>query len=81
MCLYSNTLQEEYKLKVGQLNSELSEMNSQMMVKEKELTKLKKENKQLIEQFSGRKEVKKETIPQVHTLVYTNPKIKQSTLH
>ena len=60
------TLQEENKIKVGQLNNELSEMSSQLMVKEKELTKLKEDNKLLVKQFRDRKEKKRrETIPQV----------------
>ena len=41
-------------------------MSSQMMVKEKELTKLKEDNKLLVKQFRGRKEMKRrETIPEV----------------
>ena len=60
------TLQEENKIKVGQLNNELSEMSSQLMVKEKELTKLKEDNKLLVKQFRDRKEKKRrETTPQV----------------
>ena len=42
-------------MKVGQLNNELSEMSSLLMVKEKELTKLKKDNKLLVKQFRDRK--------------------------
>ena len=52
-------------------------MSSKLMVKEKELTKLKEDYKLLVKQFGN----KKETIPQVRTYVYTNPKIKESTLH
>ena len=60
------TLQEENKIKVGQLNNELSDMSSQLMVKEKELVKLKEDNKLLVKQFRDRKEKKRrETIPQV----------------
>ena len=44
----------------------LSEMSSQLMVKEKELTKLKEDNKLLVKQLGGRKEKRRrETIPQV----------------
>ena len=41
-------------------------MSSQLMVKEKELTKLKEDNKLLVKQFRVRKEKRRrETIPQV----------------
>ena len=41
-------------------------MSSQMMVKEKELTKLKEDNKLLVKQFRGIKGMKRrETIPEV----------------
>ena len=41
-------------------------MSSQLMVKEKELTKLKGDNKLLVKQFGDRKEKRRrETIPQV----------------
>ena len=41
-------------------------MNSQLMVKEKELTKLKEDNKLLVKQFRDRKEKRRrETIAQV----------------
>ena len=53
-------------MKVSQLSNALSEMSSQLMVKEKELAKLKEDNKLLVKQFSDRKEKKRsETIPQV----------------
>ena len=42
-------------MKVGQLTNELSEMNSQLMVKEKELTKLKEDNKLLEKDLRDRK--------------------------
>ena len=45
---------------------ELSEMSSQLMVKEKELTKLKEDNKLLVKQFRDRKEKRRrETTAQV----------------
>ena len=53
-------------MKVGQLTNELSEITSQLMVKEKELTKLKEDNKLLVKQFRDRKEKKRRgTIAQV----------------
>ena len=53
-------------MKVSQLNNELSEMSSQLMVKEKELIKLKEDNKLLVKQFGDRKEKRRrETIAQV----------------
>ena len=53
-------------MKVSQLTNELSEMSSQLMVKEKELTKLKEDNKLLVKQFRDRKEKRRrETIAQV----------------
>ena len=59
-------LTQEEKVNVSQLSNELSEMSSQLMVKEKELTKLKEDNKLLVKQFRDRKEKKRrETIPQV----------------
>ena len=58
--------QEEKNMKVSQLSNELSEMSSQLMVKEKELTKLKEDNKLLVKQFRDRKEKRRrETITQV----------------
>ena len=52
-------LQDENKVK-------LSEMSSQLMMKENELTKVKEDNKLLVKQFRDRKEKKRrETIPQV----------------
>ena len=58
--------QEEKNMKVSQLSNELSEMSSQLMVKEKELTKLKEDNKLLVKQFRDRKEKRRrETIAQV----------------
>jgi len=51
---------------VSQLNDELSEMSSQLMVKEKELKKFKEDNKLLVKQFRDREEkTRRETIPQV----------------
>ena len=50
---------------VGQLNSELSEMKSTLMVKEKELAKLKEDNKLLVKQIRGTKNRRRETISQV----------------
>ena len=53
-------------MNVSQLRNELSEMDSQLMVKEKELTKLKEDNKLLVKQFRERKEKRRrETIAQV----------------
>ena len=53
-------------MKVRQLSNELSEMSSQLIVKEKELTKLKKDNKLLVKQFRDRKEKRRrETIARV----------------
>ena len=40
---------------VSQLDDRLSEMSSQLMVKEKELTKLKENNKLLVKQFGDKK--------------------------
>ena len=57
--------QEEEKMKVGQLTNDLSEMNSHLMVKEKELTKLKEDNKLLVKHFRDRKKRRRETIAQV----------------
>ena len=58
--------QEEKNMKVSQLSNELSEMSSQLMVKEKELTKLKEDNKLLVKQFRNRKEKRRrETTAQV----------------
>jgi len=48
------------------LHDELSEKDSQLLVKERKLTKLKEDNKLLVKQFRERKEKKRrETIPQV----------------
>ena len=44
---------------------ELSEMRSQLMVKDKEIKKLKEDKKLLVKQFRDRKEKKTETIAQV----------------
>jgi len=64
--LFQLLQQEENKVKFGKLKDELSEMSSQLMVKEKELKKLKEDNKLLVKQFRDTKEKKKrETIPQV----------------
>ena len=53
-------------MNVSQLSNELSEMRSQLMVKEKELTKLKEDNKLLVKQFRERKEKRRrEAIAQV----------------
>ena len=47
-----------------------NEMSSQLMIKEKELTKLKEDKKLLVKQFRERKQKKKiKTIPQVHVLL------------
>jgi len=51
---------------IAELKNELSEKDSQLMMKEKELAKLKKDNKLLVKQFRERKDKRrKETIPQV----------------
>ena len=53
-------------MNVSQLSNELSEMRSQLMVKEQELIKLKDDNKLLVKQFRERKEKRRrETIAQV----------------
>ena len=53
-------------MNVSKLSNELSESSSQLMVKERELTKLKKDNKLLIKQFRDRKEKNgSEAIPHV----------------
>ena len=53
-------------MKIDQLNNELSEMGSQLMVKEKELAQFKEDNKLLVKQFRDRKEKRRrETIAQV----------------
>ena len=54
---------------ISQLSNELSEMSSQLMVKDKELTKLKEDNKLLVKQFRDRKKRRRETISQVHMLL------------
>ena len=62
------SLHKEYSASatISQLTSELSETSSQLMMKEKELTKLKKDNKLLVKQFRERKDKRRtETIPQV----------------
>ena len=63
------------KQTVGQLESELSvskqkvqkvdHLESKLMVKEKELTKFKEDNKLLVKQFRDRKKKRRETISQV----------------
>ena len=53
-------------MKVAQLTDELSEVYSQLMVKEKQATKLKEDNKMLEKQLSDRKEKRRrETTAQV----------------
>ena len=52
-------------MKVAQLTNELTEMSSQLMIKEKELIKCKEDNKLLVKQFRGRKDKRRETIAQV----------------
>ena len=60
------TQQEENKIVISQLNSELAEITSQLMMKENELTKVKEDNKLLVKQFRERKDRKRrEIIPQV----------------
>ena len=64
--LFQLLQQEENTVNVSQLSNELSEMGSQLMVKEKELVKLKEDNKLLVKQFRDRKEKRRrETIAQV----------------
>jgi len=59
-------IQEQSKITVTQLNSELSEKDLQLVMMEKELTKLKEDNKLLVKQFRERKDKRRrETIPQV----------------
>ena len=54
--------QEESKMKID----ELSEKSSQLMVKDKEIKKLKEDKKLLVKQFRDRKDTKRtETIAQV----------------
>jgi len=63
---YICTQQQENKVIISQLNSELSETTSQLLIKKNELTSLKEENKLLVKQFRERKDKKRrETIPQV----------------
>ena len=52
-------LTQEEKVKVSQLSDELSEMSSQLMVKEAELKMLKIDKKRLVEQFRDIKQEKK----------------------
>ena len=53
-------------MKVAQLNDELSDMSSQLMIKQRELTQLKVDKKLLVKQFRDRKDKsRRETIPQV----------------
>ena len=56
-------------MSISQLSNELSEMSSQLMVRDKELTKLKEDNKLLVKQFRDRKKRRRETISQVHMLL------------
>ena len=59
-------LQEQHKVVVSQLKTELSETTSQLMMKDDELTKLKEDNKLLMKKIWERKDKKRtETIPQV----------------
>ena len=53
-------------MNVTQLSNELCEVNSRLTVKEKELTKLKEDNKLLVKQLRDRKKGRRETIAQVH---------------
>ena len=48
------------------IGDKLSEMSSQVMVKDRELMKLKEDNKLLVKQFRDRKEKRRETIAQVY---------------
>ena len=62
-CLCS---QEQHKVVVSQLKTELLETTSQLMMKDNELTKLKEDNKLLMKKIWERKDKKRtETIPQV----------------
>ena len=54
--------QVESKMKVD----ELSDMSSQVMVKDMEIMKLKEDKKLLVKQFRDRKEKRRETIAQVY---------------
>ena len=45
--------------------NELFEMSSQLMIKDKEIKKLKEDKKLLVKQFRDRKEKRRETIAQV----------------
>ena len=62
-CLCS---QEQHKIVVSQLKTELSETTSQLMMKDDELTKIKENNKLLMKKIWERKDKKRtETIPRV----------------
>ena len=50
---------------ISQLDSELSEMSSKLMMQEKELTKLKEDNKLLVKKINSIRSRRGETIPQV----------------
>ena len=56
-------------MSISLFSNELSEMSSQLMVRDKELTKLKEDNKLLVKQFRDRKKRRRETISQVHMLL------------
>ena len=68
-CYSYNSFQqrdEVNKITISQLTSELSEITSKLMMKEKEVAKLKEDNKLLLKQFRERKDKRrKETIAQV----------------
>ena len=50
-----NTLQEEHKINTAQLHDDLSEMESQLTIRNKEVTKLKQDHKLMIKQVGGRR--------------------------
>ena len=54
---------------ISQLDNELSEISSKLMMREMELAKLKENNKQLIKQLRGKKPV--ETLLQVINVLLT----------
>ena len=52
-------------MRVSQLNSEVFEMSSQLMIKEKELARLKEDNKLLVKRIRDSRDRRRETISQV----------------
>ena len=68
MDIHIHNLQEQNKVTIDQLDGELSELNSQLMMKEEELASLREDNKLLIKHFRERKDKQMRevlTVPQV----------------